>query len=138
MRALWLVVAVACAAQAASPDAGVVAIPAPLAAALPRTVRLTAYEARGGGMTIKGEAKSFDDVSEFMRGLNNLVQCPRGLARVVERQRNGGIRVELIGQPAVVLEYARRDLHFPFMGLELIKTVTQGELVEFELTSTAP
>ena len=42
-----------------------------------------------------GNAESFDDVSEFMRGLNNIVWCPKGMGRVVERKRDGNFRVEL-------------------------------------------
>lgn len=57
---------------------------------------------------------------------------------MVERQRSSTFRVELIGpQPATVIEYAARDVHFFFSGLEPKATVTRGELIGFELTSSA-
>ena len=77
---------------------------------------------------LTGRARSFDDVSEFMRGLNNVTRCPRGLARVVERKRNGGfLRVELVEGRREVLEYPRNQVHFFFAGLELKSTEASAQ-----------
>ena len=109
-----------------------------MSTATPKRVWLTWYGEKDGVTTMKGRATSFDDVSEFMRALNNIVQCPRGLARVVGRERNGTVRVELIGaRPPAVIAYPAGDVHFFFSGFELKSASSQGDLIEFELTSSA-
>lgn len=140
MRAFLLAIVIACVARAEPPHEGLAAVPArlraPLATATSQRVWLTWYGEKNGLTRMKGNARSFDDVSEFMRALNNLVECPKGPARVVERDRKGGFRVELIGgrSPAPVLDVAPGDVEFLFKGFELTSTVKVRDLVEFELT----
>ncbi len=140
MRALLLAITLAWSARAETPHASLAAVPArlrtALSTAIPRSVWLTWYGEANGITTMKGRAGTFDDVSEFMRSLNNMVQCPKGLGRVVERQRKGGFRVELLGpRTPPVLEFA--EVQFLFPRLELRSTITRGEFVEFELTFAA-
>jgi hypothetical protein len=72
-----------------------------------------------------------------MRRLNNVAVCPAGMARVVERHRNGSFRVELMGS-GVILDFSRADVRFFFSNLELkTTTVTGDKTVRFELWHVA-
>lgn len=97
-----------------------------LATAIPKKVWLLSFEEKGGAAVMVGTAESFDDVSEFMRGLHNIVWCPKGMGRVVERQRNGSYRVELLSGDAERLEIAPTELAFFFTNIELKGTETQA------------
>ena len=77
-----------------------------------------------------GTAESFDDVSEFMRGLNNIAWCPKGMGRVVERMRNGSFKIELLSGDAEILEIAPQDLGFFFSNIELKSTTTEAALTK--------
>ena len=110
-----------------------------LATAIPKKVWLTTFEEKAGGAVIVGNAESFDDVSEFMRGLNNIVWSPKGMGRVVERKRDGNFRVELLGSEAEILENGPNDLGFFFTNIELKNTSssvsTKGtRVVSFDMT----
>lgn len=106
---------------------------AALAVALPPRVRVTAFEVPGDRVMIRGEAASFDAVSEFMRGLNNVVTTEHGQGRVVERRRDGsGVRVEVLAS-GEVLEFNHDEVQFVFSGLELTSTAA-GPPVTFQLT----
>lgn len=114
-----------------------------LATAIPKKVWLTSFDEKSGAAVMVGTAESFDDVSEFMRGLNNIVWCPKGMGRVVERQRNGSFRVELLGGDSEILEYPPTDLGFFFSNIELKSTTTEGAVsktgskpVKFDMTLT--
>lgn len=106
-----------------------------LATATSPNVRILAYEEKGG-VKIVGEAKSFDDVSEFMRRLVNVAVCPAGMARVVERHRDGRFRVELMGS-GVILDFSRAQVRFFFANLELKSAEVTGKAVRFELWRVA-
>ena len=82
-------------------------------------------------------------MSEFMRGLNNIVWCPKGMGRVVERQRNGGFRVELLGGDSEIIEYLPTELGFFFSNIELKSTTKEAVVaktgsapVKFDMTLT--
>ena len=114
-----------------------------LATAIPKKVWLLSFEENGGAAVITGTAESFDDVSEFMRGLNNIVWCTKGMGRVVERQRNGNFRVELLGGDAEIMEVQPTELGFFFSNLELKDTQslppvtkTGAKPVKFDMTLT--
>jgi type IV pilus assembly protein PilN len=64
-----------------------------------------------------------------MRGLNNIVWCPKGMGRVVERKRDGNFRVELLGTEAEILEYKSEELGFFFSNIELKSTTISTESV---------
>lgn len=113
-----------------------------LATSVPKKVWIMSFEEKGGNATMVGSADSFDDVSEFMRGLNNIVWCPKGMGRVVERKRDNSFRVELIGGESEILEYPASDLGFFFSNIELKSTSTEssgsnktsGKIVKFDMT----
>jgi type IV pilus assembly protein PilN len=93
-----------------------------LATSIPKKVWLVSFEEKGGAAALIGNAESFDDVSEFMRGLNNIVWCSKGMGRVVERQRNGNFRVELLSGEGELLELTPADVGFFFTNIELKET----------------
>lgn len=116
-----------------------------LATAIPKKVWITSFEEKGGAAVMNGAAESFDDVSEFMRGLNNIVWCSKGMGRVVERKRDGNFRVELLGSEAEILENTPAELGFFFSNLELKNTTTDAagagskagaKIVKFDMTLT--
>ncbi len=99
--------------------------------ARPSTVTLSAFDEHQG---LEGTAADFDEVSEFMRRLNNIVWCSRGWATVVERARDGRFRVELPGS-GVLLDLAAGNAEFPFAGTEPVSTelLPSGHGVSFKL-----
>lgn len=113
-----------------------------LATAIPKKVWITSFEEKGGAAVMMGHAESYDDVSEFMRGLNSIAWCPKGMGRVVERKRDGSFRVELLGSEAEILEYGPAEMGFFFSNIELRTTTTEAgtkpgsRTVKFEMTLT--
>ena len=114
-----------------------------LATAIPKKVWLVSFEEKGGAAVMVGTAESFDDVSEFMRGLNNIAWSPKGMGRVVERMRNGAFKIELLNADAEILEIAPQDLGFFFSNIELKSTSTEAtptkngaKPVKFDMTLT--
>ncbi len=94
-----------------------------LATAIPKKVWIIAFEEKSGAATMSGNAESYDDVSEFMRGLKNIVWTPKGMGRVVEQKRDGsGARVELLNSEAAIEEFPTADLGFFFSNIELKQT----------------
>lgn len=114
-----------------------------LATAIPKKVWITQFEEKGGAATMQGNADSFDDVSEFMRGLNNIVWCPKGMGRVIERKRDNNYRVELLSGESEILEFPANELGFFFSNIELKETQsaqgvakTGAKAVRFDMTLT--
>lgn len=113
-----------------------------LATAIPKKVWLTSFEEKSGAAIMVGNAESFDDVSEFMRGLNNIVWSSKGMGRVVERQRNGNFRVELLSGDSEMLELRPDEVGFFFSNIELKETTllanqgskTGAKPVKFDMT----
>lgn len=93
-----------------------------LATAIPKKVWIISFEEKGGAAVMSGNADSFDDVSEFMRGLNNIVWTPKGMGRVVERKRDNNYRVELLSGDSEIIEVAGAELGFFFSNIELKET----------------
>lgn len=109
-----------------------------LSTAMPKKVWVTEFDERKGTAKILGNAESFEDVSELMRGMNALVWTPKGMGRVVERKRDGsGARVEILQGDAAIVDFTKDELSFFFSGLELKSTETIGargsKAVKFEL-----
>lgn len=114
-----------------------------LATAIPKKVWITSFEEKGGAAVMVGNADSFDDVSEFMRGLNNIVWCPKGMGRVVERKRDSSFRVELLASESEILEFRASELGFFFSNIELKSTTSDpaptkagNKAVKFDMTLT--
>jgi len=94
-----------------------------LATAIPKKVWLTSFEEKGGSAIMMGSADSYDDVSEFIRGLNNIVWTNKGMGRVVEKKREGNYRVELLSENNEMLELGAAEVGFFFSNVELKETV---------------
>ena len=114
-----------------------------LATAIPKKVWLQSFEEKGGAAVMVGTAESFDDVSEFMRGLNNIIWCPKGMGRVVEKKRDGNFRVELLSGDAEILDFTPTEMAFFFSNIELKGTSTEPATsktgikpVKFDMTLT--
>lgn len=110
-----------------------------LATAMPKKVWVTDFDEKGGGVKMVGNAESFEDVSELMRGLNNIVWSPKGMGRVVERKRDGsGVRVEIIQGESSIVDFTTAEVSHFFSNLELKSTEAAGgkgaKAVKFELS----
>lgn len=108
-----------------------------LSTAIPKKVWITSFDERASAVVMSGNAATFDDVSEFMRGLNSIAWTPKGMGRVVERKRDGSARVELLEGDAAILDASSSELGFFFTNIELKSTETTGAIVKFEMTLTA-
>jgi len=89
-----------------------------------------------------GSAESHEDVSEFMRGLANVVWTPKGIGRVVERKRDARtVRVELLSAEGSIEDFEVKDLSNFFTGVELKTSEQQDKqtksTVRFELVMNA-
>ena len=110
-----------------------------LATAMPKKVWVTDFDEKGGGVKMTGNAESFEDVSELMRGLNTIVWTPKGMGRVVERKRDGsGVRVEIIQGESSIVDFTAAEVSYFFSNLELKSTEAAGgkgaKAVKFELS----
>ena len=94
-----------------------------LSEATPKKAWVSSFEEKNASVKVAGQAESLDDVSEFMRGLNNLVWTPKGLGRVVEVKRDGSqARVELIGANSVIADFGVAEVGHFFSNIELKQT----------------
>lgn len=91
-----------------------------LATSIPKKVWLVNFEEKGGAVKVTGSADSFEDVSEFMRGLNNVVWTPKGMGRVVEMKRDGSAaRVELLSEDNAIEDFTGAEVAHFFTNIEL-------------------
>lgn len=112
-----------------------------LATAMPKKVWVTEFDEKGGAVKMQGNAESFEDVSELMRGLNSIVWSPKGMGRVVERKRDGsGVRVEILQGESSIVDFTAAEVSHFFSNLELKSTEAAGakgaKAVKFELSLT--
>ena len=113
-----------------------------LSSAIPKKVFVGEFDEKGNVVKVIGTGESHEDVSEFMRGLANIVWSPKGIGRVVERKRDARtVRVELLSAEGATEDFEVKDLSNFFMGVEL-KTSEQFDNkgkpnVKFELGMTA-
>lgn len=109
-----------------------------LSEAVPRKAWVSSFEEKASAAKLAGQAETLDDVSELMRGLNNVVWTPKGLGRVVEVKRDGTrARVELLGANAnaVIEDFPVADVGHFFSNIELKGTrVASKGTVSFELS----
>lgn len=114
-----------------------------LATCVPKKVWVTNFEEKGGAVKLTGNADSFEDVSEFMKGLNNVVWTPKGMGRVVEMKRDGSAaRVELMSEDSAIEDFPGVDVAHFFSNIELkgSEAATQAQqanrarLVKFEVS----
>lgn len=114
-----------------------------LSSAVPKKVFIGEFDEKSNSLKVLGSGESHEDVSEFMRGLANVVWTPKGIGRVVERKRDARtVRVELLaGGDGAIEDFEVKDLSNFFTGVEL-KTSEQSDQkgktsVKFELAMTA-
>lgn len=116
-----------------------------LSTSIPKKVWLTTFEEKGGAVKVTGSADSFEDVSEFMRGLNNVVWTPKGMGRVVEMKRDGSAaRVELLTEDNAIEDFTGTEVAHFFSNIELKGTESTSpgttaaartnRLVKFEMS----
>ncbi|MFZ5446227.1 MAG: PilN domain-containing protein [Myxococcota bacterium] len=105
-----------------------------LATSTPKKVWLKSFEDKGGAAALTGSAESYEDVSEFMRALKNVVWSPKGMGRVVEEKRDRGARVELLGAEAAIADFSANELGYFFTNIELKGTQAEGKSVKFEMS----
>lgn len=111
-----------------------------LATSIPKKVWLNSFDEKAGATVMQGNAESYDDVSEFMRALKNIIWTPKGMGRVVERKRDTPAhwRVELIqsgeGSIEEFLESDVKEKGF-FNNIELKSTTVDNttKRVKFEM-----
>jgi type IV pilus assembly protein PilN len=113
-----------------------------LSSAIPKKVFVAEFDEKANAVKVVGTGESHEDVSEFMRGLANVVWTPKGIGRVVERKRDArNVRVELLSAEGSIEDFEVKDLSNFFTGVEL-KTSEQFDNkgkpnVKFELGMTA-
>ncbi|MDP1919653.1 MAG: PilN domain-containing protein [Myxococcales bacterium] len=113
-----------------------------LSSAIPKKVFVAEFDEKANLVKVIGTGESHEDVSEFMRGLANIVWTPKGIGRVVERKRDArNVRVELLAAEGAIEDFEVKDLSNFFTGVEL-KTSEQFDNkgkpnVKFELGMTA-
>lgn len=110
-----------------------------LATAIPKKVWINNFVENGGAGAITGSAESYDDVSEFMRSLNSVVWTPKGMGRIIDRTKSGGIKVEMLGGDAAIEEFSAPLVGQFFSNIELRSTSAAtgakgNKIVNFDMT----
>ncbi len=116
-----------------------------LASSIPKKVWVDDFGELEGKVSLKGQAESYEDVSEFMKGLSSVVWTPKGLGRVIEKKREAvTARVELLTGDSVVEDFAVSDLKNFFNSVELKSTEVGAQaknapikFVKFDIQMTA-
>jgi type IV pilus assembly protein PilN len=121
--------------------AGPVRILDALSTCIPKKVVLDRFMENNSAVNISGRGESLDDVSEFVRGLRDIVWTPKGIGRMVEHKRDAPTaRVELLTGDGSMQDFQMAELSNFFSKVELISTqstVKPTRLVTFELTLNA-
>ncbi|MCL2012463.1 MAG: PilN domain-containing protein [Cystobacterineae bacterium] len=91
-----------------------------LALAVPSGVVLDEVDENVRPSFLKGRASSHDDVAEFMRQLQAIVSTPQGIARIVDKPRNGfQVRVEFLSIPGKTENVLANSVKYFFQNIEL-------------------
>lgn len=110
--------------------------------AIPKKVFIGEFDEKANQVKVTGTGESHEDVSEFMRGLSNVVWTPKGIGRVLERKKDNKVRVEILGSAeSTVEDFEAKELANFFSGVELKQSEqidNKGKAnVKFELAMTA-
>ena len=119
--------------------AGPVKVLDALQTAVPKKVWLSKLDDKGGAMAIEGSALSQDDLAEFMSGLQNIVDTPDGIGRLVAGDNGGESRVEV---STGKIESFKVDKVTPFFTNVQLKADKESDttgvnVVNFSLTLSA-
>lgn len=110
-----------------------------LATCIPKKVFITTFTESNAAVSVSGSGESYEDVSEFMKALAGIVWTPKGIGRILERNRNAATtRVELLAGESVVEDYSAAEVGHFFTKVELKSTTldTGGKSVKFDITMT--
>lgn len=121
-----------------------------LATVTPEKVWVKDFKDASGSVLMTGGAMSLDDVSNFMRGLKEIVWTNRGIGRLVDQRRDSKtVRVELLDATGpdvgTVRDFEVSEIKHFFSGVDIRNTKkafvdaagTKTDIVEFELAMTA-
>lgn len=132
MLAPFLVLAIASVALAADTFSNEDELQAVLSQVLPAQAAITKLKSSSNEIRIVGRAATHEQVAAFMRGLATIARTRHGLGRVVERKRDGPVRVSLFdGGHDVLVEIAAAEARY--FDVELMRAETSRGAVEFEL-----
>jgi len=94
-----------------------------LAWVTPGGVVLDEFDENAKQSRLRGKANSHDDVAEFMRQLQGIVHTPQGVARIIDKPRNGfQVRVELLSLPGKTEDVLTNNIKYFFQNVELKRT----------------
>jgi type IV pilus assembly protein PilN len=107
--------------------------------ALPKKVWIRSAGETGGAMSIAGQAFSHDDLAEFMSTLQNIVDTPLGIGKVVESNQAGISRVELADGSVKDFKNGEVNSFFTNVSLKGAKEsdLSGFKIVDFNLTLSA-
>jgi type IV pilus assembly protein PilN len=115
-----------------------------MASVMPKKIWLASFDEKAGAVKLNGSGDSHEDVSEFMKSLQNVRWTPKGLGRVVEQKREATrARIELLTGEQAIEDFDVRDLAPFFTAIELKSseqlsdTKTGKSTVKFELNMMA-
>ena len=116
-----------------------------IASVMPKKVWFNGMHEVAGTMTFTGTALTHDDLAELMRGLQNVVWTPQGIARIVEGKAAAGVKtshVELIASGTTAdIPVGEVKPFFSDLNLKAAKqkddTNLHIKLVDFEITCHA-
>ena len=117
-----------------------------LATSTPKKVWIRDFDEKNNAVKVTGSAVNHEDVSDFMRSLQNIVWTPKGMGRLVEQKRDAKtFRVELLTQDGVIEDFPVAEIGRFFNGVVLNKTELKeikdpsgtAKIVDFEMTMAA-
>ncbi len=113
-----------------------------LSSCIPKKVWIDEFFESNSAVRLTGNGDSLEDVSEFIKGLTNVVWTPKGMGRIVEKKRDSTTsRVELLTGEGAMEDFPNSDIANFFSNIELKVTeaVTgpRGRMVRFEISLLA-
>jgi len=112
------------------------------ATCIPKKVFVSNFAEAANVVRLTGEAESHEDVSEFMKGLSNIVWTNKGMGRIVESKRDSpSVRVELLTGEGAMEEFDNDSVAYFFTGVELKSSQASASgktrVVTFEISMAA-
>jgi type IV pilus assembly protein PilN len=115
-----------------------------LATCIPKKVWIDEFSEANSAVRLTGNADSHDDVSDFIKGLTNIVWTSKGMGRVVEQKRDASFsRVELLTGEGAMEDFPNAEISRFFTNIELKVSEAvngsnaRGRQVRFEITLLA-
>lgn len=113
-----------------------------LATCIPKKVWIDDFNESNSAVRLSGNGDSHDDVSEFIKGLTNIVWTAKGMGRVVEQKRDStSSRVELLTGEGAMEDFPNAEISRFFTNIELKVSEAvhgaRGHQVHFEINLIA-